>query len=192
MINTTNENGLPPKTGHLKITEPSPWVVRFAPLIRTGGSVLDVACGAGRHSRFLLGRGHTVTAVDRDVSHIRGLDDAEIIEHDLEDGGPWLFPRRQFAGIVVANYLYRPLFPHLMEALEPGGVLIYETFARGNELYSRPRNPAHLLEEGELLECVAGRLHVVAFEQGLVDKRPCPGVVQRICAIDREDQPQPL
>jgi len=168
---------------HLTISDPSPWITRFTPLIKTGGTVLDLAAGGGRHTRFLIERGHSVTAVDRNAEPLEGLD-AEIIEDDLEDGGPWPFAGRLFDGIVVTNYLYRPTLEDLIATLAPGGVLIYETFARGNEQFARPRNPDHLLKSGELLELVRGRLQVVAFEHGMKDSKPLPGVVQRICAVN--------
>lgn len=155
---------------------PSPWVVRFAPLVRAAGPVLDLACGGGRHGRLFLGRGHPVTAVDIDVSQAPA--GAEAVRADLENA-PWPLPGRRFAGVVVTNYLWRPLFPDLLAALEEGGVLIHETFARGNEAFGRPRNPAHLLGRGELLALCAG-LTVVAYEDGIVEGR---AVVQRICAV---------
>ena len=138
---------------------PSPWVVRFAPLIRAGGAVLDLACGGGRHSRLLLERGHPVTAVDIEPS--RAPAEAEVLAADLENG-PWPLAGRRFAAVVMTNYLWRPLFGDLVAALDDDGVLIAETFARGNEAFGRPRNPAHLLERGELLRLCAeiGRAHV--------------------------------
>ena len=182
----------PPR--HLRMTEPSDWMVRFAPLVPAGGAVLDLASGGGRHARYFARRGHPVVAVDRNVEALAKLDaDVEVIEADLEDGAPWPLPGRRFAAVVVCNYLYRPLADHVMESLAPGGVLLYETFARGNEAFNRPRNPDHLLRAGELLEMVAGRLQVVAFEHGQLDLGECPGVKQRICAIndlgtsDRDD-----
>ncbi|MBF0394555.1 MAG: class I SAM-dependent methyltransferase [Alphaproteobacteria bacterium] len=162
--------------------EPSAWVVRFAPLVRPGGPVLDLAAGGGRHARLFLGRGHPVTAVDREVEGLADVGPcAEVVRADLEDGSPWPFPERRFAAIVVTNYLYRPLFARLLDAIEEGGLLIYETFAQGNEAWSRPRNPDHLLERGELLRlALSGHLSVVAFEEGLTPK---PSVVQRLCAV---------
>jgi len=163
---------------------PSAWVARWAPLIPTGGAVLDLACGAGRHTALLRQRGHGVTAVDRDISRLGSLaDDPKVaaIEADLEGGGPWPLGARRFAGIVVVNYLHRPLLPALIAAVDDGGILIYETFAAGNEQYGRPSNPDFLLRPGELLEAVAGRLTVIAYAFGLVE-RPKPAVVQRICA----------
>jgi hypothetical protein len=82
----------------------------------------------------------------------------------------------------VTNYLYRPLFPHLLDALATGGVLIYETFALGNERFGRPANPHFLLRAGELLDAFSSALTVVAFEQGVVSS-PCPAVVQRLCGV---------
>lgn len=158
---------------------PSPWIVRFAPLVATGGAVLDVACGGGRHWRHFLERGHPVTGIDRDLTQAIPAEGAELIAADLEDGSPWPLPGRRFAAVVVANYLWRPLFPRLLESLAEGGVLIAETFARGNEAYGRPRNPDHLLERGELLR-LAARLTVVAYEDGVAGGR---AVVQRLCAV---------
>jgi SAM-dependent methyltransferase len=166
---------------------PSAWIARFAPLVRPGGTVLDLACGGGRHCRHFLDRGHPVTGIDRDVSQSTFATGAELIAADLEDGSHWPLPGRRFAAVVVANYLWRPLFPALLAALEPDGVLIYETFAQGNERFGRPRNPAHLLQRGELLRLTAG-LTVVAYEDGIVADS---AVVQRICAITGEG-PAPL
>jgi Methyltransferase domain. len=165
----------------------SPWVARFAPLVRPGGAVLDVACGGGRHCRLFLDRGHAVTGLDKDVAQARFAAGAELVAADLENGSPWPLPGRRFDGIVVTNYLWRPLFPSLPEALAPGGVLIYETFAQGNEAFGRPRNPDHLLKRGELLALAAG-LTVVAFEDGTVEG---VAVVQRLCAVKGEG-PFPL
>lgn len=187
---------------HLRMSEPSPWFRRFQPLIRPAGSVLDVAAGGGRHVRFFADKGHPVTAVDRNAGPLHALADdfkAEIIEADLEDGSSWPLPGRQFDAVCVCNYLYRPLFEALLGALAPGGVLLYETFALGNEVYSRPRNPDHLLKSGELLSLVNARLQVVAYQHGIVPGGECPGVKQMICAVNnlglsgREDgEPGPL
>ena len=163
----------------------SPWVARFADLVPAGGRVLDVACGGGRHARFFLKQGHPVTAVDRDVSGLADLRDqpeVEIVEFDLEAGGPWPFAGRAFDGVVVTNYLYRPILADIVAAVAPGGVLIYETFARGHERFGRPSNPDFLLEPGELLEAVRGELRVVAYED-LVVEEPDPKAVQRIAAV---------
>ena len=161
--------------------EPSAWVARWATLIRPGGDVLDVACGAGRHARLLARMGFEVDAVDRDpdlfVDPPAGI---RLLKADIE-AEPWPYAERRFDGIVVANYLHRPLLPVLVDALETGGVLIYETFAQGNERFGKPSNPAFLLAPGELLEAVRGRLRVVAYED-LVLEVPRPAAIQRICA----------
>ena len=168
-------------SAHHDATEPSEWVVRWAPQIRPGGDVLDVACGGGRHAAFLSRMGFEVQAVDRDASLFRDKPAAvRLVEADIE-AGPWPFAGRRFDGIVVANYLHRPLLPVLVASLEPGGVLIYETFAQGNERFGKPSNPAFLLAPGELLETVRGRLRVVAYEDRVVDL-PRPAAVQRLCA----------
>lgn len=171
---------------HLKITDPSPWIQRWAPLIAPEGSVLDVAAGGGRHGRFLLEQGFNVTFLDKNAEPLADLENhpgAEVIKTDLEDGSPWPLGERTFDAILVVNYLHRPLFDDLLAALNPGGVLIYETFALGNEDYARPRNPDHLLKSGELLEWVHGKLQVVGYEHGLVETADIPGVKQRLCAV---------
>ncbi len=170
-------------TDHADRDAPSPWVVRFAPLIAPGGAVLDVAAGGGRHTRFMVKYGHPVTAVDRDTAALAQRTGITVVQADLEDGSAWPLGTRKFAGIVVTNYLHRPLFPLLAGSLLPDGVLIYETFALGNEALGRPRNPDFLLRPGELLDAFAA-LSVIAYEQGRVDS-PQPKVVQRICAQAR-------
>ena len=146
--------------------------------------MLDVAAGSGRHARWLAARGLRVDALDRDAEALATLAGvAGVTPHcaDLENV-PWPCERAAYAGVVVTNYLHRPLFPDLIAALAPGGVLIYETFAAGNERFGKPSNPAFLLKPGELLEAIRGRLHVVAYEDLEVDD-PKPAMMQRICAI---------
>ena len=170
--------------------ESSPWITRFASLVRPGAAVLDVACGGGRHARLFLERGHPVAAVDLDTSGLEDLrryPQLEIVQADLENGSPWPLPGRRFGAVVVTNYLWRPLLPPLLESIDQEGVLLYETFARGNEAYGRPANPDFLLEPGELIEVVRGRLQIVAYEHGYVE-RPRPAVKQRLCAV-RTDRP---
>jgi SAM-dependent methyltransferase len=152
------------------------------PLIRKGGRVLDLAVGGGRHTRLLLEHGYHVLAVDRDVTglaDLAGTPGLEIVERDLEDGRLWSLGAG-FDGILVTNYLHRPLFADLAGSLAPGGLLLYETFALGNERFGRPSNPDFLLHPGELLEACVG-LAVIAFEQGVIEQ-PKPAVVQRIAA----------
>ena len=162
---------------------PSGWVRRFLPLIRRSGKVLDLAAGDGRHTRLLLDMGFQVTAVDGNVAPLLALAGPHCAVHeiDLEGGAAWPLGDG-YDAIVVTNYLHRPLFPAIREALAAGGVLIYETFAMGNERLGRPSNPDFLLRPGELLEAFAG-LTVIAFEQGEVTD-PRPAVIQRIAAIN--------
>lgn len=163
---------------------PSSWVVRCAGLIATGGRALDLACGRGRHARLLRDQGCRVVALDRDgaaLDTLRGEPGIEVLQADVESG-PWPFAEQSFDAVVVTNYLHRPLFAILTAALRPGGVLVYETFALGNERHGRPSNPDFLLRPGELYERLSGALTVLAFEQGTVAE-PRPAVIQRICAV---------
>lgn len=159
---------------------PSEWVRRWSHLIPHGSTVLDVACGAGRHLRYLYGLGYEMVGVDQSTEALAastGL--GELVCADLENE-PWPFAGRLFGGIVVTNYLWRPLLPTLANSLAPGGVLIYETFARGNETVGRPARPDFLLSPGELLHACTG-LQVVAYEAGFLS-RP-DRFVQRIAAV---------
>lgn len=161
--------------------EASQWVARWAASIRPGGAVLDVATGAGRHAKLLARMGFEVDAVDRDLSAFGDAPaDVTLLVADIESG-PWPYEGRAFDAIVVTNYLHRPLLPRLVESLEPGGLLVYETFAQGNERFGKPSNPAFLLAPGELLEAVRGRLRVLAYED-LVVGEPRPAAIQRIAA----------
>jgi SAM-dependent methyltransferase len=171
---------MPPRAHDIET--PSPWVVRWAGTIPAGGRVLDVACGSGRHLRYLRSLGYAAVGVDRDGQALPA-DGVDVRVADIE-AGPWPFSPGEFDGVVVTNYLHRPLFPHLVAALREGGVLIYETFALGNERYGRPSNPDFLLKPGELLERVEP-LSVIAFEQGLVSS-PKQALIQRICAVRGE------
>jgi SAM-dependent methyltransferase len=156
---------------------PSAWVQRWAPLV-TQGTVLDLACGGGRHAKLFLGRNLNVVAVDRDPQVIPG---ARFVRADLEDGSPWPLPGERFEGIVITNYLNRKIFPEIREGLKPQGVLIYETFMLGNERFGRPSNPEFLLRPGELLEAFRD-LSVKGFEEGEVSE-PKPAMIQRLCAV---------
>lgn len=160
---------------------PSPWVRRWSAFIRPGGAVLDVACGAGRHARWLAGLGFEVDAVDRAPELFESPPPGVTVRGADIEAGPWPYEGRRFDAIVVTNYLHRPLLPALVEALEEGGVLIYETFAQGHERFGKPSNPAFLLAPGELLRAVEGRLRVLGYEDLVVDD-PRPAAVQRLCA----------
>jgi len=161
---------------------PSPWVQRFTDLVPAGGPVLDVASGGGRHTRWFLARGHPVTAVDRDVRALTPTAGLTIVEADLEDGRPFPFAPATCAGVVVTNYLWRPILAEIVACVAPGGTLLYETFAMGNERFGRPSNPDFLLAPGELLDAVRdANLRVVAYEDIVVDT-PRPAAVQRIAA----------
>jgi SAM-dependent methyltransferase len=159
---------------------PSDWVQRWTHLIPAGGAVLDVACGFGRHMRWLSQHGHPVTGIDRAhdaVDAVASLGEAVLA--DLENG-PWPLPGRTFAGVVVTNYLWRPLFPAIVSSVAAGGVLIYETFAAGNETIGKPSRPDFLLKPGELLRS-CNDLRVVAYEDGFLDEPT--RFVQRIAAV---------
>ena len=160
---------------------PSVWLERFAPLVKANGQVLDIACGSGRHSRLFIDLGHRVTAIDRDVSRLSPHPALEIIEADLESGAPLPVAGRTFDAVAVTNYLHRPLFPALIGAVAPAGLLLYETFAVGNERFGRPSNPDFLLKPGELLDAVRGELRILAYED-LIVERPRPAAIQRIAA----------
>ena len=159
---------------------PSPWVQRWSPLVVPGGRVLDVACGSGRHLRWFAERGCRVTGVDRDAAALAPLAAlGETLVADIENG-PWPLAGRRFDAVVVTNYLWRPLFAALRDCVDDGGVLIWETFAAGNETVGKPSNPDFLLRPGELLEAAA-TLRVVAYEDGFLDHPP--RFVQRIVAV---------
>ena len=164
---------------------PLDWVTQHADLIQPGGSVLDLACGSGRHTRWLLDQGFRVMAVDINLSGLSDIFEQTglaVMETDLE-AGFWPLGNAQFDGIIVTNYLHRPLFPHLKEALSPDGVLIYETFMIGNERFGKPSNPDFLLQPDELGEEFRS-MEIVAFEKGEVTG-PKPAIKQKLVAINR-------
>lgn len=159
----------------------SPWVQRWSTLVPRGAALLDVACGSGRHVRWFAARGARVTALDRDAQALSALEGiaAEIVVADIE-AAAWPLAGRRFDAVVVTNYLWRALLPTLVDAVAESGVLIYETFARGNETVGRPSNPDFLLAPGELLRAAAA-LRVVAYEDGYLAGPP-ERFVQRIAA----------
>lgn len=159
---------------------PSAWVQRWTHLVPVGGSVLDVACGHGRHMRWFAQAGHPVTGVDRSPEAVAAVADlGRVVQADIEQG-PWPFPDERFDAVVVTNYLWRPLMDTLLDSVAPGGVLIYETFADGNGTVGKPSRPDFLLRTGELLQ-VCASMRIVAFEDGFLD-RP-ERFVQRIVAL---------
>lgn len=168
---------------------PSPWVQRWTQLIPASGSVLDVACGHGRHMRWLAAAGFKVTGVDRSSEAIASVEAlGRAVQADIENG-PWPFDGEQFDAVVVTNYLWRPLMSTLLDSVAPGGVLIYETFAAGNESVGKPSRPDFLLQPGELLQ-ICKHLHVVAFEDGFCD-HPAR-FIQRIAAVRKPTTPPSL
>lgn len=169
---------------------PSAWIQRWSHLVPMGARVLDVACGSGRHVAWFAGRGARVTGVDRDagaLAPLAGL--AQTLVADIETG-PWPLAGHRFGAVVVTNYLWRPLLPTIVASVDAGGVLLYETFAAGNETVGRPSNPDFLLRPGELLDAVRPSLRVIAYEDGFV---AAPDrFVQRIAAVrPHEDAPAP-
>lgn len=179
----------PTPVPHTHRSPPAQWVQRWSHLLAAGCSVLDVACGAGRHLQWFAQRAHNCWGVDRDIQSAVDLTDSahpgtvQLLQADTENA-PWPLmdanQPRQFGAVVVTNYLWRPLLPTLVESLAPGGVLIYETFAAGNETVGRPARAEFLLQPGELLQSCAD-LHVVAFEQGFAVQPE--RFVQRIAAV---------
>ncbi len=167
-----------------RASEPAPWVVRFLAPLEPGARVLDLACGGGRHLRGALARGHAVTGLDRDLSGVKdleGADNVRLIEADLEQPGAFPLRGEVFDAVIVTNYLWRPILGDIAACVGARGLLVYETFARGNERCGKPKNPDYLLEPNELLEAFAPHLAVIAFEHGLAE-RPHPRLVQRLAA----------
>jgi len=166
---------------------PSQWITQHCHLIPPKGHVLDLACGNGRHTRYLLENGFRVTAVDKDLKGVRELErhpNCQLIEVDLELGRPWPFAET-FDAIIVTNYLYRPGFENIVIHCKPNGVLICQTFMTGNEAYGKPSNPDFLLKENELKNAFTKDFETISFEQGYKDS-PKPAVIQSYCGRRRE------
>jgi SAM-dependent methyltransferase len=175
---------MPSPTSAHALSAPSPWITRWSHLLPAGREVLDVACGSGRHLQWFASLGHTVWGVDKDIAAASAaVPAATLVEADMESG-PWPLATasgpRLFGAVVVTNYLWRPLLPTLLQSLAPGGLLLYETFASGNETVGRPARPDFLLQPGELLRVCAG-LDVVAYENGFLQGPD--RFVQRIAAF---------
>ncbi len=163
--------------------EPSCWLQRHSSLIPHSGPILDIAAGSGRHTQYLLDKGHVVISIDKDVSRLARIKSSRlfIARVDLETPKPWPFKNGAFAAIIVTNYLHRPLLPQIINGLAVGGLLVYETFANGNEKFGKPTNPDYLLKAGELIQLTLGHLHILAYEDLTVDQ-PRPAQIQRIVA----------
>ncbi len=179
---------------HVDVASPSSWVQRWAHLVAPRRTMLDVACGAGRHTKLFADKGCTVTALDMSEEALQKLavhsPHARTVQADIENA-PWPLMQKgapeTFDAIVVTNYLHRPLMPLLLASLAGGGVLIYETFAAGNERFGKPSNPDFLLQSGELLSLCSG-MHIVAYEEGFLTSPD--RLVQRMVAIQRTTKMQ--
>lgn len=179
---------IPTSSTHHGLEPPSGWVKRWAHLLPSNESVvdheslqvLDLACGHGRHMQFLAGLGHTVLGVDRNAEALKTASQwGETLQADIENA-EWPLEGRSFKGVVVTNYLWRDLFPQILNSVAEGGVLIYETFSQGNQVFGKPSRPEFLLQPGELLQLCSG-LRIMAFEEGFV---PSPDrLIQRVVAI---------
>jgi SAM-dependent methyltransferase len=168
------------EAAHAALAAPSAWIVRWSHLVAPAATVLDVACGSGRHMRWFQQRGHAATGVDRSAEALAAAAAwGQVVPADIE-AGLWPFADQRFGAVVVTNYLWRPRLPDIVAAVAPGGVLLYETFAAGNETVGKPSRPDFLLQPGELLAACAG-LRVVAYEDGFLDAPP--RFVQRIAAV---------
>ncbi len=179
-----NENQVIVDQEKTKVEHPSAWIVRHGKRVSPGARVLDVACGTGRHLRYFFEKDCRVTGIDIDISKVSAIKntDAILIKHDLEDGNPPPFGENEFDVVVVTRYLHRPLFPAIVSAVAPGGILLYETFAVGHEKFGKPRRPEFLLRSGELREVVRGKLRVIDFEETEIGTT-APARLQRIAAI---------
>lgn len=171
-------------SAHPHAGTPSPWIARYLVPAQPGQTALDVATGSGRHARLAHALGYAVTAIDRDLSRVAdlaALPAVTLLQADLEDGSPWPLPGQTFDVVIVTNYLHRPILPAIIAAVAPNGILLYETFAQGNERYGKPSNPNFLLRPRELLDTVNDRLTPVAYEHATLDNPS--RVVQRIVAV---------
>jgi len=166
---------------HTSSSPASAWIQRFGHLVPAGGTVLDVACGQGRHVHWFAQRGHPCLGLDRSAEALAALPaSAQRLCADIENGA-WPLPGARFDAVVVTNYLWRALLPTLVASVAPGGVLLYETFADGNARFGKPSRTDFLLQPGELLQACGGELRVVAYEDGFLDDPA--RCVQRIAAV---------
>ena len=165
----------------------SNWVSENYNHIKKKGLILDLACGSGRNGKFLLEKGFDVVFLDRDTSQLDWVPEpfrSQVIKHDLEAGTSWGFSSCSFDAVVVTNYLYRPIFPDLLSIIDEGGVLIYETFSKGNEIYGKPTNPNYLLEPEELIDLVRPSMRLISFKEGYSNEGK-ESITQKIVAVKR-------
>ena len=165
----------------------SNWVSENYNFIKKKGLILDLACGSGRHGRFLLEKGFNVVFLDREISQLDWVSKefrSRVIKHDLEAGMSWDFLPCSFDAVVVTNYLYRPIFPDLLSIIDEGGVLIYETFSKGNEIYGKPTNSNYLLEPEELIDLVRPSMRLISFREGYANDGK-ESITQKIVAVKR-------
>ncbi|MBS5491486.1 MAG: class I SAM-dependent methyltransferase [Sutterella wadsworthensis] len=158
------------------LNQPSPWVMRWRHLLSHHGQILDLACGGGRHTALLALENFDVLAVDIDVTQVEPLGELPNVTIECRDleNEPWPWEAERFAGIIVTNYLHRPHFAHYWESLAPGGLFLMETFTRANTMiWAHPKNPAHFLEEGELLRLMPTGARLIAYEEGMTALETC-------------------
>ncbi len=162
----------------------SDWIQRWSHLVKPGATVLDVACGSGRHMKWFAQSGCEVTGIDRSADAVAAASMfGKTIAADIENG-PWPMTHNghpaQFDVVVVTNYLWRPLFPVILQSVAQDGLLLYETFASGNETVGKPSRPDFLLQRGELLQLCSG-LSILGFEDGFLAQPD--RFVQRVAAF---------
>ena len=170
-------------------SQPSAWFVSHAHLVPAGATLLDVACGYGRHAKYFAERGARVTAVDRDAAALASFADVSNITAELRDleNDAWPYGADSFDAVIVCNYLWRPTLATLLDCIRPGGVLLYETFMDGNEKFGKPSRPDFLLRSDELIAHVSRDFEIVEFAQGpehTADGEIC-AMKQKIAAVKR-------
>ena len=159
-----------------KYGHPSPFLVTQLRRLPQG-KVLDVATGRGRHATFLATQGFSVHGIDRNREALEFLDaqaqeagqlpiTTEYVDLETDDLQPPDLGTKMYDVILVFFYLYRPLFPQLLKALKPGGVLLYETFLLENHIHRQhPRRKEFCLETNELLTLLQG-FQILHYDEG--------------------------
>ena len=167
-----------------QISQPLPFIAKWLPDDLKAMNVLDYACGGGRHGKLAMERGAHVTFADIDLEGLSEFainENVSLLQADLEDERRWPFKGRQYDVVIVTNYLYRPRLSDIFELVKPGGIILYRTFAQGNEVFGRPKNPEFLLQTNELHGVAQKNFSILHYEQGEVDT-PNPAVIQRLVA----------